>query len=119
MKMKKSNLIWASISTLALLSCKGNESIIGQWTQPVPNMPQMRQGFVLGKDGKASSVNMSTLKYETWEKQNGRLILAGKSVGNRQTIAFSDTFAVEQPTQDRLILTKGDLKLEYSRQKCQ
>ena len=101
---------------LALLSCKADENITGKWVQPVPGMQQMEQGFTLESGGKASSVNMATLKYETWEEKDGSLILSGKSIGNGQTIAFTDTFAIEELTQDRLVLRKGSLKSEYSKQ---
>ena len=114
--MKKVNLIMAGLSSLGLLACGESESLVGKWTQPVPNMPQMEQGFVLEEGGKASSVNMATLSYEKWEKQNDRLILSGKSIGNRQTIAFSDTFAIEKFTKDSLVLKKGTLRLIYGRE---
>ena len=114
--MKKVNLIMAGLSSLGLLACGESESLVGKWTQPVPNMPQMEQGFILKEGGKASSVNMATLSYEKWEKQNDRLILSGKSIGNRQTIAFSDTFAIEKLTKDSLVLKKGTLRLIYGRE---
>ena len=79
-------------------------------------MPQMKQGFTLHADGKASSINTATLSYEAWEKQGNQLILSGQSIGNHQTITFSDTFAIEKLTQDSLILRKGLLKLEYGRE---
>lgn len=114
--MKKVSLIAASLFALALSACGESESLVGRWVQPVPNMPQMIQGFVLEEGGKASSVNMATLSYERWEKQNNRLVLSGKSIGNRQTITFSDTFAIEKLTQDSLVLRKGALRLEYGRE---
>ena len=113
--MKKFNWMLASLSAGALLACGESESLVGKWVQPVPGMPQMEQGFVLEEGGKASSVNMATLAYEKWEKQNNRLILSGKSIGNHQTIAFSDTFAIEKLTQDSLVLRKGLLRLGYGR----
>ena len=61
--MKKVNLIMAGLSSLGLLACGESESLVGKWTQPVPNMPQMEQGFVLEEGGKASSVNMATFYY--------------------------------------------------------
>ena len=109
--MKKVSLITASLFALALSACGESESLVGRWVQPVPNMPQMIQGFVLEEGGKASSVNMATLSYERWEKQNNRLVLSGKSIGNRQTIAFSDTFAIEKLTPDSLVLRTGALMI--------
>lgn len=114
--MKKVNLIMAGFFTLTLLACGESESPVGKWVQPVPNMSQMEQGFILEEGGKASSVNMATLSYERWEKQNDRLILSGKSIGNHQTIIFSDTFAIEKLTQDSLVLRKRELRLGYGRE---
>lgn len=51
-------------------------------------MPQLKQGFVLEADGKASSVNMATLVYGSWKLEGRRLILSGRSLGNRQTIGL-------------------------------
>lgn len=92
------------------------EKIEGTWVQPVPGMENMTQGFVLTGDGKASSVSMATLQYETWQRDGDRLILTGKSIGNGQTIAFSDTLDIVELTADKLTLKRGDLTLEYQRQ---
>lgn len=113
--MKKAILIMTSTAVLALCACEENKSLVGKWVQPVPNMPHMKQGFVLEEDGKASSVNMATLSYERWEQQNNQLILSGQSIGNHQTITFSDTFIIEELMQDRLVLSKGLSRLEYNR----
>lgn len=78
-------------------------------------MPGMQQGFVLDKDGSASSINMATLKYEAWKKEGNRLLLSGTSIGNRQSISFTDTLIVEKLTQDSLILKKGELLLRYAK----
>ena len=37
-------------------------------------------------------------------------------MGNRQTIPFSDTLAIERLTQDSLVLKKGTLVLRYARE---
>ena len=42
--MKKTNLIAASLSALALSACGEGENLAGKWLQPVPNMPQMKNG---------------------------------------------------------------------------
>lgn len=102
---------------VALLACACTQAdIVGEWTQPVPGMEDMTQGFVLQQGGKASSVNMATLQYERWEKQGDILILSGKSIGNGQTIDFSDTMRIDLLTDTELTLTKGNLTLEYTRQ---
>lgn len=116
MNNMKHHLIYAiPLVSLFMGACCGRD-IEGKWTQPVPGMEDMTQGFVLQQGGKASSVNMATLQYERWEKQGDILILSGKSIGNGQTIDFSDTLRIEKLTEAGLTLTRGNLTLEYTRQ---
>ena len=103
------------MSAMSLTSCGSRENIYGIWTQPVPGIPDAVQGFVLEKNGNASSINMATLSYEKWEQDGTSLILSGKSIGNGQTILFSDTMEVERLTPDSLFLRKGNLVLQYAR----
>lgn len=97
-------------------ACVNNGSIVGTWVQPVPGMPDIKQGFVLEEGGKASSVNMVTLCYEAWKQEGTSLILSGKSMGNRQVISFSDTLYIERLTRDSLVLKKGSLAIRYARE---
>lgn len=99
-----------------LTACNnGNVSIKGAWVRPVPGIPNMQQGFILEAGGKASSINMATLQYEAWEQKNNLLILSGKSIGNHQTIYFSDTLHIEKQSQNNLILRKGEAIYSYTR----
>ena len=102
--------------TVAFTACGNADSLVGKWVQPVPGSPDLQQGFELEEDGKASYVNMATLRYETWQQTGKCLILTGKSIGNRQTIPFADTLNIEKLTPDSLILTKGHLWLRYARE---
>ena len=90
-------------------------SIVGSWLEPVPGMPQMTQGFTLGDDGKAESLNMATLLYEHWTQQGDTLCLSGKSIGNQQTIDFTDTLLVKRLTADTLVLQRGQQERVYTR----
>lgn len=103
-------------SAICLISCGNDESMVGTWSQPVPGLEGMKQGFTLEEGGKASSINMETLCYETWKQEGTLLILSGKSRGNRQTLQFSDTLTIEQLTQDSLVLKKGMFVLRYARE---
>ena len=98
-----------------MLACQGTTDVSGTWLQPVPGLPGMEQGFTLAADGKASSVGMATLQYETWRQEDDRLILTGKSIGNGQTIAFTDTVRIERLTAASLVLTKGTQPFAYGR----
>lgn len=74
--------------------------------------------MTLAKEGKASSIGMATLQYESWQLLSDRqLVLSGKSIGNGQTISFSDTLAILSLQQDTLTLRKGaDYQIKYVRQ---
>ncbi len=49
------------------LSCNGQAKIEGTWLEPIPGMENRLQGFKLEDNGKASSVNMATLLYDSWK----------------------------------------------------
>lgn len=116
MKTKKvfKSLMVVLLGVASLSSC-ANNNIEGAWVEPVPGMPDMQQGFVLETGGKASSINMATLQYETWKQQDNQLILSGKSIGNHQTFSFADTLVIEKITSDSLILKQGEQTLKYSK----
>lgn len=119
-KMEKKNYLkglLAGLSAILLTACGNNESILGRWEQPVPGLPMLKQGFILEEGGKASSLNMATLLYDTWKQEGSSLILSGTSKGNRLTLSFSDTMKIERLTQDSLILKRGELVLRYARSK--
>ena len=106
----------AACSFAVLLTACGGKTIEGKWVEPVSGMPQTMQGMVLKTGGKAESVNMATLQYEKWEKKGDRLILSGKSIGNHQTLSFSDTLTIKELTSEKLVLQKGDLTVTYRKQ---
>ena len=117
MGTKKVFKILIIISELVTLTSCNNMKIEGSWVESIPEMTNIHQGFTLESTGKASSIHMATLQYETWKRQNDLLILSGKSIGNRQTIIFSDTLKIEKLSQDSLILKKGELILKYTKLK--
>ena len=102
------------LSTIILTACN-NTNIKGSWVELVPGMPDIKQGFTLRANGNASSIKMKSLLYEKWEHKNNLLILSGKSIGNHQTLSFTDTLTIEKLTQDSLILKKGKLILIYAK----
>lgn len=59
---------------------------------------------------------MATLQYEKWEKKGNMLILSGKSIGNHETISFTDTLTIEELTENKLTLKKGSLTINYQKQ---
>lgn len=103
------------MTAVAFTACSGND-IEGKWIEPVPGMENQMQGVNLEKGGKASSINMATLQYEKWEKEDNMLILSGKSIGNHETSSFTDTLTIEKLTKNELILKKGSLTINYQKQ---
>ncbi|MBQ4279983.1 MAG: lipocalin family protein [Rikenellaceae bacterium] len=103
------------MAAVVFTACGGN-GIEGKWVEPVPGMKDQMQGVNLEKGGKASSINMATLQYEKWERRGEKLILSGKSIGNGETISFSDTLAIEKLTENELTLKKGSLTINYRKQ---
>lgn len=100
----------------ALFACSAEKPALeGAWLEPVPGMPGKMQGFELQKDGRAASLNMATLQYESWEKDGDTLILRGKSLGNHQTISFTEALKIEKLTNETLIVKDGDTAKTYRR----
>lgn len=103
----------AVVTALSLAAC-GGTAIEGTWLEPIPGMSG-EQGFTLEKGGRAESVNMATLKYETWNLKGSRLILTGKSIGNGQTLQFSDTLRIEKLDAQSLTVTRRGVMATYHR----
>ena len=86
----------------------------GRW-QPVPGQPKAQQGVRLEKGGKASSLNMATLVYESWELDGNNLKLKGKSIGNKQTIPFEETVIVKEVTPENMTWTVDGQDFTFTR----
>ena len=107
-----------TLSAAALLGACGAPSLEGSWVQPVAGMEEQVQGMHLQAGGAASSVNMATLLYENWSVDGNTLTLNGESVGNGQTIEFTQRYTFTMPDKDTLILTdENGSSQSFSRQK--
>lgn len=94
-----------TLSAAVLLAACGGPSLEGNWVQPVPGLEGQTQGISLQTGGAASSLNMATLLYESWSISGNTLTLTGTSVGNGQTIEFTQTYTFSMPDENTLILT--------------
>lgn len=103
------------LAAVASVACS-KTTVVGAWVEPVPGMEHMMQGIELKKGGRASSINMATLQYETWAKEGDLLILSGRSIGNGTTLPFTDTLVIEKLTDSELSLKRGKLSIRYERQ---
>lgn len=105
-------------ASLALAACSAKTekaSLEGAWVEPVPGMEAQVQGMCLSPDGVASSINMATLQYTSWEEKDGCLILTGKSIGNGGTFDFTDTLKIEKLTADSLLLRRDSYIMRFHR----
>lgn len=103
---------------MVMASCAkmGVSKIEGTWTQPIPGMTDQVQGFKLNADGTAESVNMATLKYNSWRLCGyDTLLLVGSSIGNGTSSHFTDTLTIKVLTEDSLHLTRGIMTVKYAR----
>ena len=84
-------------------------AILGTWTEPIPGAVEGRQGIRFNEDGTAASVGMATLVFQRWSMPlTNTVVLGGESIGNGQTIAFSDTLTLTKLTADSLVLSHAD-----------
>lgn len=90
------------------------KEFVGSWIEENNNY---RQGFNLKADGTATSIGTATLKYENWKSDGGQIILTGKSIGNGQTINFSETMQVIELTPDTMTLQRDDYRIKYHKEK--
>ena len=92
--MKKKNFIPFIAIAVLCSACHDKTTLTGDWIEPVPGTTNTIQGFSLKENGEATSINMATLQYKSWAQEDNRLILSGESIGNHQTIPFSDTLKI-------------------------
>lgn len=102
--------------------CPTYSKLVGQWVEPVvmdsaaSQMPDV-QGLELMVMGDATSINMSTLLYKSWQlTKDGKLVLVGESIGNGQSFTFSDTLNIDELTESSLKLSNATCTAEYTRQ---
>ena len=75
--------------------------------------PGRQQGFILDEGGSAESVNMATLKYESWQVADRKLTLRGKSIGNGGTFPFEEVWNVVMVSKKKLVLQRGGVYKTY------
>lgn len=105
------------VSAIVLSACGCDDNISGRWVQPVPGIADMQQGINLESDGTAQSINMATLEYTGWTRDGDTLTMRGRSIGNHQTIDFTETWDIVELTCDTLVLRRDDYSTTYTREK--
>ncbi len=119
--MNSKNL-WRTLCGTAIAaitaSCGSEPTLEGAWVEPVPGRANEVQGILIETDGRASSINMATLQYTSWSQDGNFIILNGQSIGNGQTIEFSDTLEIRTLTRETLVLKgRNDAPRRLQRQR--
>jgi hypothetical protein len=133
--MTKNILTISLITTFILASCqqttkketKNDENLlpsmisetnllIGSWVEPNPINANEVQGIKINEDGTAKSINMSTLVYKKWWKENEKLALVFESVGNGLTIIDTTKFEIIKLNHNELEIKDNDYTIKYKRQ---
>ena len=80
---------------------------VGRWTVPDPIAPAKVMGVELQTEGRALPIYMATLIYTGWEEQGeaGKILLKGQSIGNGQTIGFTETGVISKDAAGRYTLS--------------
>lgn len=117
--MKKTlfSLFFVATAAVSCTPSVHTTPFVGNWIEIMPANPQIIQGVTLNADGSAQSIGMATLQYEKWLlNTDSTIILFGKSIGNGQTIDFSDTMNVVRITPDSMSLGRfGMYRVDYFR----
>lgn len=100
---------------LSPLAGRCETDLTGCWIEQVPKEIAYMRGMCLNDDGSAESIGMATLRYCYWRTEGDRLILDGESIGNGQTINFSDTLRIIDVAKDTLTLERRMNKVVYVR----
>ena len=115
--MKKLLLVIAVC--FAFIGCyKESDVMLGKWVLPSTKDPSQFEGFVLKPHGKASSVNLGTLKYEKWHVTEGKLVLNGKDSGAGFAVDVQDIYTILSVNDTFLVLLPiGESQsISYTRQ---
>jgi hypothetical protein len=94
-----------------------NSEVEGKWVHPVAGSEKEKEGFELKADGKASSINMATLIYDSWKLEGNKLTLQALSKGNGSESKFEDVYTVNKDDKGTISITStNDATDTYSKQ---
>lgn len=90
---------------------------VGRWTTPDPLDPAKVMGIEIEVEGLAQSIDMATLVYRSWQLQGeaGKILLQGESIGNGQTIPFTQTGVIAKDAAGKLTLAIEGAEMVFSR----
>lgn len=113
--MKK--ILFLLICLSGCFACNSYPSVEGEWTKPVPLQKGKFHGMVFEKGGKAQSINMPDLAYQTWQQKGNKLTLTGKTTLGKDSFIFTESYTVKTVTPIMLVLIdNAGEEIVYARQ---
>ena len=79
------------------------ENLFGRWVNSDDGM-----GFEIKIGGKAASINMANLDYNSWRLDGHRLILNSTSKGVSNPVTVDEVFLIRQLTHSKLMVSPSD-----------
>lgn len=95
---------------------KEEDPLIGSWVQPNPINENEVQGLKINNGGTAESINMNTLVYKKWWKENDKLVLVFESIGNDVSSVDTTKYEIIKLSQDELELKERNFTTKYTKQ---
>jgi hypothetical protein len=90
---------------------------IGRWSITSDDASTDHHGVELLQDGRARSINLLSLHFDSWLQRGDTLILSGRSVVEETETLFSDTMKILSITDSQMVLLLQNLKLELNKLK--
>ncbi|MBQ8307562.1 MAG: hypothetical protein IJX56_02015 [Alistipes sp.] len=90
--------------------------LLGRWIEVGPDAAY-GMGIELAPKGNAYSIGMQTLIFRAWQlTPQGEILLSGHSLGNGQSLSFSEEWRIQHLSSESLILAQEDLTLRFRRE---
>ena len=112
-------LLGAPVTATKIATDPTYAEAVGKWTMPDPIAPEGVMGVEIMVEGAARSINMATLVYTSWELQGeaDKILLKGQSLGNGQTIDFTQTGMIAKTADGNYTLTIEGTGTVYTKAK--
>ncbi|NQX42308.1 Lipocalin-like [Pedobacter steynii] len=89
--------------------------LIGSWVEPNPINKNEVQGITISNDGTAKSINMATLVYKKWWKEDNKLVLVAESIGNGSSSLDTTKYEIIKLNDKELELKDRALTIYYKK----
>lgn len=90
--------------------------LYGSWVEKNPINETEVQGFKLNENLSASSINMETLQYQSWDYKDGQLSLVAKSIGNKVSGVDTIVYKVISVDDTRLVIEENGQQFIFNKQ---